>query len=325
MSARSPSLSATSRAARCWPRSRRRPRRPRPRRRPPARRTSGGRCRKRPARSAGSRREPTASRPRPREAETDLTIAGSAASHWSAVASDPPRRSSPSASPSTSASSARSRTRWPRPWRRSPRSRARSPATKRPDLAPAAAPRRSARYRRRRPPAGRGDHAAAARSGRGRRGTERRTPPPAGGGVAMAAGLGVAQPLEPGPQLLVADGDVPIEHERAGGQLHDRGGDAGEAPGVVDAVRLTRRTRSPSCRRRSSTRRPSPRTPSRRDGTVRGRALGPWARTRGSRTGHFTPVPASRPPATGSCTWDERGASRRLAGRCQSQSLPWRW
>ena len=49
-------------------------------------------------------------------------------------------------------------------------------------------------------------------------------------------GVGLAQPLEARPQLLVVDHDLAVEHERAGGQLGDRGGQISEAPRVVASV-----------------------------------------------------------------------------------------
>jgi hypothetical protein len=50
------------------------------------------------------------------------------------------------------------------------------------------------------------------------------------------AGVGLAQPIKPGAELLVEDGYLTVPHQRAGGQLRDRRGDVGEAPRVVAAV-----------------------------------------------------------------------------------------
>ena len=48
--------------------------------------------------------------------------------------------------------------------------------------------------------------------------------------------VGLAQPLEPRPQLLVVDRYLTVEHQGARGQLGDRGRDAGEASRVVAAA-----------------------------------------------------------------------------------------
>jgi len=56
------------------------------------------------------------------------------------------------------------------------------------------------------------------------------------GGEATAAGPGSRQPVESGPELLVVDRDLAVEHQRVGGRLGDRRRDAADAPRVVDAV-----------------------------------------------------------------------------------------
>jgi hypothetical protein len=49
-------------------------------------------------------------------------------------------------------------------------------------------------------------------------------------------GVRLAEPVEAGPELLVEDGRLPVEHQRAGGQLRDGGGKVSETAGVVAAV-----------------------------------------------------------------------------------------
>jgi len=88
-------------------------------------------------------------------------------------------------------------------------------------------------------------------------------------------GVGLAQPLEARPQLLVVDHDLAGEHERAGGELGDCGGQISEEPRVVASVAadqadalavLVHEMRQPSTF--SSYTQPW-------RGTVRGRAWGP--------------------------------------------------
>ena len=88
-------------------------------------------------------------------------------------------------------------------------------------------------------------------------------------------GVGLAQLLEARPQLLVVDHDLAVEHEWAGGELGDCGGQISEEPRVVASVAadqadalavLVREMRQPSTF--SSYTQPW-------RGTVRGRAWGP--------------------------------------------------
>lgn len=56
------------------------------------------------------------------------------------------------------------------------------------------------------------------------------------GGEATASGSGLAEPLEAGPELLVVDRHLTVEHERARRQLQDRRRDVAEAARVVAPV-----------------------------------------------------------------------------------------
>jgi hypothetical protein len=49
-------------------------------------------------------------------------------------------------------------------------------------------------------------------------------------------GIGLAQPVEPGPELLVVDGHLGVQHQRARGQLRDGGRHVAEAARVIHAV-----------------------------------------------------------------------------------------
>jgi hypothetical protein len=58
--------------------------------------------------------------------------------------------------------------------------------------------------------------------------------------------VGLAQPVEAGPELLVVDRHLAIQHERAGGQLRDRGGQVSEAARVVTPVAADQADGAPS-------------------------------------------------------------------------------
>ena len=96
------------------------------------------------------------------------------------------------------------------------------------------------------------------------------------GGVATAAGVRLAQSVEPGPELLVVDRDLAVEDQRAGRGLGHRRRQAAEPPRVVDAVAAHEAdTVAVLVGDECATSRPSPRTPSPAGGTARGRAAEP--------------------------------------------------